>query len=327
MIKTGSLQNLKDVMDSSDKTYIITRSNLFNKELDRAGAKIDNEKLFYLPVLAPSRQLLNSYHEYIKMNGDTIESFNNFYVPRYMKEINENKEALKAIRHITIESLKKDISLVCFCLSDITCHRSLAKIKILAEQNKILKQIMTPIIVAGSRDFNNSDLLESILDELITRKNIKNPIIIEGGAKGADTLAKKYAISHHLNLREFPADWDTYGKSAGFKRNKQMHEYAKDFTNRYCVCFWNHDSKGTKQNFDLADEYNEKDLIIVKDELEIFKLNKLGWFEFSSSAEEDLVYTGYWDNNKKEIIFEPEEAQMPYLDYMSQMRGNIDYEH
>lgn len=326
MIKTGSLQNLKNVLEESDKVYIITRSDLFARELERAEAEVDGEKLIYLPELSPSRTLLDTYHSYTRINGESIQGFESFYVPHFIDEIEHRDGSKELIRKIAIESLKKDVTLVCFCPDELTCHRRLVKDMVLREQNKILHRIMTPIIVAGSRDFDNYELLRKVIDDVITRNDIKNPIIVEGGAKGADTLAKKYAKEHHLNLKEFPADWETHGRSAGYKRNRQMHIYASDFTNKYCICFWNHNSKGTEQNFNLAASARENDLILVKDENEIFKLNRLGWFEETYSLS-DLVHFGHWDSESNEIIVDPEGEEISYPEYMNPMAGVIDYEH
>lgn len=41
-------------------------------------------------------------------------------------------------------------------------------------------------------------------------------------------------------ITKFPADWDTYGKSAGFKRNTAMAEYADEL-----LLIWDGVSKGS----------------------------------------------------------------------------------
>jgi len=46
-------------------------------------------------------------------------------------------------------------------------------------------------------------------------------VIIQGGAKGADAIAKAWATARNVQQREFKADWSK-GKAAGFIRNKQM---------------------------------------------------------------------------------------------------------
>lgn len=111
------------------------------------------------------------------------------------------------------------------------------------------------LLVAGSRTFNDYELMDSTLDNLL--QNVSEDIVIvSGGAQGADKLAERYAIEHDYQLRVFPADWDRFGKSAGYKRNRQMHEFIATSERRGCVCFWDGESRGTKHNFALAKEFN-----------------------------------------------------------------------
>lgn len=105
---------------------------------------------------------------------------------------------------------------------------------------------MLKIIVAGGRDFNDYCLLEKTLDQFLQdRQFIDSVEIVSGLAKGADLLGKKYAEERHINCREFPANWDLYGKSAGYRRNGEMANYAD-----IAICFWDGQSKGTKHMID-----------------------------------------------------------------------------
>lgn len=90
---------------------------------------------------------------------------------------------------------------------------------------------MIRIIVAGSRNFNNYSLLEQSLMDYIAGNFDPNEIeIISGGARGADSLGERFARECQLKLKRFPADWDRYGKSAGYLRNAEMADYAKQET-------------------------------------------------------------------------------------------------
>ena len=57
-------------------------------------------------------------------------------------------------------------------------------------------------------------------------------------------------------VEEYLADWDKYGKSAGYIRNKQMHEYISKYQNRGVFAWWDGKSKGTAHSFELAKQYN-----------------------------------------------------------------------
>ena len=98
---------------------------------------------------------------------------------------------------------------------------------------------MNKVIVAGTRYFNNYDLMCKNLDYFLC--NLEDIEIVSGTARGADALGEQYANEHNLPIKQFPADWDKYGKRAGYLRNNQMADYAD-----YLVAFWDGKSPGTK---------------------------------------------------------------------------------
>ena len=111
---------------------------------------------------------------------------------------------------------------------------------------------MIRIIVAGSRNFNNYSLLEQSLMDYIAGNFDPNDIeIISGGARGADSLGERFARTCQLKLKRFPADWDRYGKSAGYLRNAEMADYAKQETG-VLFAFWDGQSRGTQHMINLA---------------------------------------------------------------------------
>lgn len=75
----------------------------------------------------------------------------------------------------------------------------------------------------------------------------KDTIIVSGGARGVDQAAEFYAKHAGLEIIVFPAEWDKYGKRAGFVRNKLIVDAADRI-----VAFWDGASKGTKHTIDLA---------------------------------------------------------------------------
>jgi hypothetical protein len=101
------------------------------------------------------------------------------------------------------------------------------------------------LAVVGSRTFNDYSLLERTL------LRVRTPIteIVSGGARGADSLAARWAHVHGVPLKEFLPDWKKYGKSAGFRRNREIIEYADAM-----LAFWDGISRGTKHDIDLAIE-------------------------------------------------------------------------
>lgn len=85
-------------------------------------------------------------------------------------------------------------------------------------------------IIAGGRMFcptkNHKLWLTALLKKLDTE------IIVSGGAMGADQFGENMAEHLGLVCKVFPADWQRYGKSAGYKRNLQMAYYADS-----CIIF------------------------------------------------------------------------------------------
>lgn len=98
---------------------------------------------------------------------------------------------------------------------------------------------MTRVLVCGGRDYgtrtteegytviNTAEVenLNTTLDSLKTE--FTDLVIIQGEARGADTLAKDWALRNKVMTLSFPANWKQYGKSAGYRRNTQMLEEGK----------------------------------------------------------------------------------------------------
>lgn len=89
-------------------------------------------------------------------------------------------------------------------------------------------------IIAGGRDFNDYELLRTTLDVFAVTE------VVCGKAKGADSLGEKWAKENHIQVKEFPADWDRYGKKAGYVRNEEMGYYCDK-----AIIFWDGVSRGT----------------------------------------------------------------------------------
>jgi hypothetical protein len=81
------------------------------------------------------------------------------------------------------------------------------------------------ILVCGGREYSDKSLLDTILDGY--SKRYSEICIIEGGARGADALASAWAESRGMPHMRMRAHWDSYGKSAGHKRNSWMVKYGK----------------------------------------------------------------------------------------------------
>ena len=104
------------------------------------------------------------------------------------------------------------------------------------------------VIIAGSRTFNNYTIVENTLNRFIKEHQNNRITIISGAARGADQLGEQYAKEKCFLLKRFPAQWEQFGKRAGFLRNIQMLDYIDTSDcDSYVVIFWDGKSKGTKQ--------------------------------------------------------------------------------
>ena len=79
---------------------------------------------------------------------------------------------------------------------------------------------MTRLLVCGDRKWRERHYLFDTLDDIHALYGVS--LLIEGGASGADRVAKEWAHSRDIPVEEYPAEWDKYGKAAGPIRNRQM---------------------------------------------------------------------------------------------------------
>lgn len=116
------------------------------------------------------------------------------------------------------------------------------------------------VIVAGSRSFNDYELAFKYLDKvkLITECMKKSMTIVSGMARGADSIGVDYAKSRGLNIIEMPADWNKYGKSAGYRRNLEMGKLANS-----AMVFWDGESKGSEHMINIMNELNKPVWVIL----------------------------------------------------------------
>lgn len=99
------------------------------------------------------------------------------------------------------------------------------------------------VLVCGSRYFNNKELMEDVL------KQWDITTIIHGAARGADTLAAEFGNRLSIPVTPYPAEWGTYGRSAGPIRNTRMlREGRPDLV----VAFRGVNSRGTQDMIDQA---------------------------------------------------------------------------
>jgi len=98
-------------------------------------------------------------------------------------------------------------------------------------------------IIAGSRSINNY----ATVCQAVQRSGFSISRVLSGMAAGVDTLAIRYAKDYGLPLDRFPAQWSTWGRSAGYRRNVQMAENADAL-----IAVWDGNSRGTRHMIQVA---------------------------------------------------------------------------
>lgn len=96
------------------------------------------------------------------------------------------------------------------------------------------------IIICGSRGFDDYKRFQVEMDEFLHLRDKESVILVSGGARGADSMAKTYARKYDYKFEEVLPDWEGLGKKAGMVRNIQMLEVADTV-----IAFWDGRSKGT----------------------------------------------------------------------------------
>ena len=92
---------------------------------------------------------------------------------------------------------------------------------------------MYKVLITGSREWNDQKTILDALSALLSDHKAGDITVIVGGARGADKIAKEIAEFLCMNVQEFPAKWDKFGKSAGHIRNAEMVAQKPDI----CLAF------------------------------------------------------------------------------------------
>lgn len=115
---------------------------------------------------------------------------------------------------------------------------------------------MKKVLVCGGRGYINKARLEEVLN---SRSDIG--CIVQGGATGADRLAKLWAISKGIPEFECKANWTKFQKAAGSIRNNWMLQWFKP---DLVIAFPAPESRGTWHMIKLARETPGVEVLVIE---------------------------------------------------------------
>lgn len=118
---------------------------------------------------------------------------------------------------------------------------------------------MKRILVTGSREFTNKELIYNILIKHVP----DDGLLVHGDCpRGADAIAKMWAMEYGCPQEPHPANWKrpngSVDNGAGFKRNVEMAKLGADL----CLAFWDGVSNGTLHMIQTAVQFGIKVIII-----------------------------------------------------------------
>ena len=81
------------------------------------------------------------------------------------------------------------------------------------------------VLICGDRDWVDDEKIDKVLRELHGTEKVE--LVIEGGARGADSIGRQAATKMGIPVMEFPANWTFYKKAAGPIRNGWMLRFGQ----------------------------------------------------------------------------------------------------
>jgi len=106
------------------------------------------------------------------------------------------------------------------------------------------------LLITGSRTWDKPDVIKKLLVKVYNEVKDRDPILVHGTARGADEMSSKIWLELGGAVEAHPADWDQFGKQAGFVRNQQMVDLGANL----CIAFIKDNSRGASNCARLAEK-------------------------------------------------------------------------
>jgi YspA, cpYpsA-related SLOG family len=117
------------------------------------------------------------------------------------------------------------------------------------------------LAIIGSRTFSDytkltNDLNNALFEWGLSISDISR--VISGGAKGADSLAERFALDNNIEITIYRPDWKKHGKIAGLMRNTDIINDSD-----YVIAFPSKNGRGTQDSIRKCKSPNKLKVIWI----------------------------------------------------------------
>lgn len=110
---------------------------------------------------------------------------------------------------------------------------------------------MKRLLVTGSRDWEDVIEIQQEINKAVNYLGSKVVLVHGDCPTGADKIAENwFTFAYPWPIEAYPADWDQYGKRAGYIRNTEMINLGADL----CLAFIKDNSRGASMTADMAEK-------------------------------------------------------------------------
>ena len=121
-----------------------------------------------------------------------------------------------------------------------------------------MTQFMSYVLaIVGSTDFVDQPYLNNLMGHYTSTYGMPS-LVVSGGAKGVDTLARNWARWNGVAVKEFRPDWSKHGRAAGVLRNSDIINEADRV-----IAIHVNNSRGTADSIKKAKQRLPDDRVLV----------------------------------------------------------------